>query len=182
MGFGAAGLSGWSLVAPGAPQEGRDLALIDGKTSVRRLGGDRGVFRDVRGKPLTAILRIVAAQIGAALLMAMVAFWVSGRIGGISALLGGLVCALPNGVLGLRIALASATGDARRMLRATYVGVALKLLLTAALFAAVFALVRPLAAGWLFAGFIATQAVIWAAAGLTANDTGTVSRDAAASR
>ena len=139
-------------------------------------------LRGARGKPLTAILLIVAAQFGAALLMAIVAFWIAGRTGGVSALLGGLVCALPNGILGLRIAIASATGDAKRMLRATYVGVALKLLLTAALFAAVFALVRPLAAGWLFAGFIATQAVVWFAAGLTANDKDTVSRDAAASR
>ena len=60
------------------------------------------------------------------------------------------------------------------MLRAAYVGMALKLVLTAVLFTCVFVLVRPLAAGWLFAGFIATQAVIWVAPVLTRGNETTV--------
>ena len=119
---------------------------------------------------MTAILRIVAAQFGVGLLVVLAAFLVAGRVAAGSALLGSLVCALPNAVLGLRIAAAGATGDAKRMLRATYVAVALKLLMTAALFAAVFMLVRPLEAGWLFAGFIVTQAVMWAAPALAGDD------------
>jgi ATP synthase protein I len=116
---------------------------------------------------LIAILRIVAAQFGVGLLTVLAAFLTAGPLAAASALLGSLICAFPNAILGLRIAAAGATGDAKRMLRATYVAVALKLVLTAALFAAVFTLVRPLSAGWLFAGFIATQATMWAAPLLT---------------
>ena len=112
----------------------------------------------------------MAAQFGVGLLVVLAAFLVAGRAAAGSALLGSLVCALPNAVLGLRIAAAGATGDAKTMLRATYVAVALKLLMTAALFAAVFMLVRPLEAGWLFAGFIVTQAVMWAAPALAGDD------------
>lgn len=116
---------------------------------------------------MIAIFRIVAAQFGVGLFTVLAAFLASGPLAAGSALLGSLICAFPNAILGLRIAAAGASGDARRMLRATYVAVALKLVLTAALFAAVFALVRPLSAGWLFAGFIATQATMWAAPLLT---------------
>jgi ATP synthase protein I len=116
---------------------------------------------------LIAILRIVAAQFGVGLLTVLAAFLTAGPLAAASALLGSLICAFPNAILGLRIAAAGATGDAKRMLRATYVAVALKLVLTAALFGAVFTLVRPLSAGWLFAGFIATQATMWAAPLLT---------------
>ena len=112
----------------------------------------------------------MAAQFGVGLLTVLAAFLTTGPQAAGSALLGSLICAVPNAVLGLRIAAASATGDARRMLRATYVAVALKLVLTAALFAAVFVLVRPLSAGWLFAGFIATQATMWAAPMLTGGE------------
>ena len=43
-----------------------------------------------------------------------------------------------------------------------------------ALFTAVFVLVRPLAAGWLFAGFMVSQAVIWVAPVLTRDEAKTV--------
>jgi ATP synthase protein I len=129
---------------------------------------------------LTAILRIVAAQFGVGLLTVLAAFLTSGSAAAGSALLGSLICAVPNALLGLRIAAAGATGDAKRMLRATYVAVALKLVTTAALFAAVFVLVRPLAAGWLFAGFIATQATMWAAPLLTGADGDTESQGTSA--
>jgi ATP synthase protein I len=119
---------------------------------------------------LIAVFRIVAAQFGVGLLTVLAAFLTSGSLAAGSALLGCLICAFPNAILGLRIAAAGATGDAKRLLRATYVAVGLKLVLTAALFAAVFVLVRPLAAGWLFAGFIATQATMWAAPLLTGAD------------
>lgn len=114
----------------------------------------------------------MAAQFGVGLLTVLAAFLTAGPLAAASALLGSLICAFPNAILGLRIAAAGATGDAKRMLRATYVAVALKLVLTAALFAAVFTLVRPLSAGWLFAGFIATQATMWAAPLLTGDHRG----------
>ena len=119
---------------------------------------------------MTAILRIVGAQFAVGLLVTLAALLIAGRVAAGSALLGSLICALPNGILGLRIAAAGSSGDARKLLYATYVAVGLKLLLTAALFGAVFMLIRPLAAGWLFAGFIVTQAVMWAAPALAGDD------------
>ena len=119
---------------------------------------------DVRRElyPLTAIVRILLAQMGVGLIVAGAGFGVSGGIAAWSALLGSLVCVLPNGFLGVRIVLAGGGGDARKLLRASYAAAAGKLLLTAAFFAVVFALVRTLEPGWFFGGFILSQAVIWA--------------------
>ena len=112
--------------------------------------------------PLTAIVRILLAQLGLGLVVVGAGFGVSGGVAAWSALLGSLVCVLPNAFLGARIVLAGGGGDARKLLRASYVGAAGKLLLTAAGFAVVFALVRTLEPGWFFGGFMLSQAVIWA--------------------
>jgi ATP synthase protein I len=112
--------------------------------------------------PLTAIVRILLAQMGIGLVVAGAGFGISGGVAAWSALLGSLVCVLPNTFLGVRIVLAGGGGDARKLLRASYVGAAGKLLLTAALFAVVFALVRTLDPGWFFGGFMLSQLVIWA--------------------
>jgi len=111
--------------------------------------------------PLTAIVRILLAQMGLGLVLAGGGFGISGGVAAYSAFLGSLVCVLPNAFLGARIVLAGGGGDARTLLRASYAGAAGKLLLTAAFFALVFVLVRPLAPGWFFGGFLLSQAVIW---------------------
>ncbi len=174
MGFGVARLEKPAALGAPSPRTG---VRSGGSTSHK--GGQRRP-RAARFRPLTAILRIVAAQFGVGLAVVLAALLVSGQVAALSALMGSLACALPNAVLGIRISAASASGDAQRMLRATYVAVALKLLMTAALFAVVFALVRPLAAGWLFAGFILTQATMWVAPALAGDEP--VSRGARASR
>jgi ATP synthase protein I len=112
-------------------------------------------------KPLAAISRILIAQLSAGLLIGAIALVLADRTAALSAILGGLICVIPNAFLGLRMIVGGSGRDARGMLRASYVGMAGKLLLTAALFAAVFALVRPLAAGWLFGAFVLTQAIVW---------------------
>lgn len=124
--------------------------------------------------PALTLARILVAKAALGATLAAVAFGVDGLTAGYSALLGSLVCVLPNAILAIHIAAGGMAGDARRMVRAAYVGMALKLVLTAVLFTCVFVLVRPLAAGWLFAGFIATQAVIWVAPVLTRGNGTTV--------
>ena len=100
--------------------------------------------------------------IGAAL---AVALWGAfGRIAGYSALLGSLICVIPNAFLGLRLMAPRRDPGAKALLRAAWIGEITKLALTVALFTLVFALVRPLSAAALFAGFIVTQLV--ASAGL----------------
>jgi len=111
--------------------------------------------------PLAAIFRILIAQLSASLLIGAAALVLADSTAALSAVLGGLICVIPNAFLALRIIAGSSGRDPRGMLRASYVGAAGKLLLTAALFAAVFALVRPLAAGWLFGAFVLAQATVW---------------------
>ena len=111
--------------------------------------------------PLSAMSRILLAQLGAGGLLAVAGWSFAGATAGYSALLGGLICVLPNAFLALRMVAGTMGGDPRRALTATYIGAAGKLILTAALFTAVFVLVRPLRPGWLFSGFLAAQGVVW---------------------
>jgi ATP synthase protein I len=111
--------------------------------------------------PLSAMSRILLAQLGAGLVLAVAGWSFVDATAGYSALLGGLICVVPNAFLALRMVTGTMGGDPRRALTATYIGVVGKLILTATLFAAVFVLVRPLRPGWLFSGFLAAQGVIW---------------------
>lgn len=135
------------------------------------MAGEPGIFGNVgvmpETNPLTAILRVLLTQISVGLALSGAGFAFSGAVAAYSAILGNLVCVVPNAFLGLRIVTGGAGGDARALLRASYVGAIGKMVLTAALFMVVFVLVRPLGPGWFFAGFMLTQAVIWAAPVLT---------------
>jgi ATP synthase protein I len=95
--------------------------------------------------------------IGAALAAAL--WGVFGHVAGYSALLGSLTCVIPNTFLGLRLMAPRRDPGAKALLRAAWIGETIKLALTVALFTLVFALVRPLSAAALFAGFIVTQLV-----------------------
>ena len=110
--------------------------------------------------PYATVLGILAAQAGVAAAVAALGWGLAGVAGGLSALAGGGICVLPNAFLALRLVAAGAAGDPHRALKATYIGAAGKLVMTAALFAAVFVLFRGLSPGWLFAGFLGAQAVI----------------------
>jgi ATP synthase protein I len=125
---------------------------------IARGTGTVGVSPEIN--PLSAMFRVLLFQVAAGLIMAVAGQFSAGTIAAYSALLGGLICVVPNTFLALRMFAGSLVGDPRRALTATYVGAAGKLLLTAALFAVVFWLVRPLRPGWLFAGFIAAQGVV----------------------
>ena len=85
----------------------------------------------------------------------------SGVVEAYSALLGGLICVIPNAYLAGRLLMKSGSGDSRVFLRAAFTGEALKLVLTAALFAFVFSTIKPLNILALFAGFIAAIMVQW---------------------
>ena len=88
------------------------------------------------------------------------ALWgVYGRVAGYSALLGSLICVIPNAFLGLRLVVPRRDKGAGALLRATWIGEIGKLALTVLFFTLVFTLVKPLSAVALFAAFIATQLV-----------------------
>jgi ATP synthase protein I len=83
------------------------------------------------------MLRVLMAQMGVGVVLAVVLWSIYGDVAGYSALLGSLVCVIPNAFLAMRLALP----------RVLFFGL-------------VFTLVKPLSAAALFAGFIATQLVI----------------------
>ena len=121
------------------------------------------------------IVTVLAGQLVVGLVLAAVFWGLAGGVAGYSALLGSLTCVIPNAFLALRIVLASRDAGARALLRAAYTGELGKLALTVLMFSIVFVTVRPLAAGALFAGFIAAQLVTFA--GFLLRDAGQVELD-----
>jgi ATP synthase protein I len=112
---------------------------------------------DRRVVPLTLL-----AQAGLSIgLAAFLGIWWGGTAV-LSALLGGLTAVLPNAFLAARM-LAPHADDAKAVMRSAWLGEIGKLLLTALLFGLIFALVRPLSAPAVFAGFVAAQAVVFGA-------------------
>jgi len=102
--------------------------------------------------------KVLLAQLGTTCVVLAMLFWgLDGRVAGYSVLLGGLICVIPNAFLALRLAVPRRDPGAGALVQAAYIGELGKLALTVLMFGMVFALVRPLAAGALFAGFIAAQ-------------------------
>ena len=115
------------------------------------------------------IVIVLLAQTGLTAALAVMFWGLDDVVSGYSALLGGLTAIVPNGFLAARLMLPRRDPGAGALLRAAYLGELGKLVLTALMFGVVFALVRPLAAGALFAGFIAAQLATFA--GFMARDT-----------
>lgn len=103
--------------------------------------------------------KVLLAQLVTSMVLGMLFWGLDARISGYSALLGGLICVVPNAFLALRLAVPRRDPGAGALLQAAYIGELGKLALTVLMFGMVFVLVRPLAAGALFAGFIAAQLV-----------------------
>jgi ATP synthase protein I len=105
------------------------------------------------------VAKVLLAQLGLSVVLAMVFWGTDGIVSGYSALLGGLTCVIPNAFLALRLAVSPRDPGADALVRAAYIGELGKLALTVLMFSMVFTLVKPLAAGALFAAFIAAQLV-----------------------
>ena len=104
--------------------------------------------------PLT-LLAQVAASLGTGGLL----WWWLGPLAGSSALLGGAAAVIPNGFLAARL-LGGRNASAKALMRSAWIGEAGKLVLTVLLFGVIFAVVRPISAPAVFAGFIAAQLMI----------------------
>lgn len=103
------------------------------------------------------LAKVLLAQLGLAVILAGLFWGTSGHVSGYSALLGGLICVIPNAFLALRLTVPRRDPGAGALMTAAYIGEIGKVALTVLMFSIVFTLVRPLAAGALFAGFIAAQ-------------------------
>ena len=113
---------------------------------------------DSRVVPLTLLGQTVVT-----LCVAAGAWLWQGQVAGVSALLGGATAVIPNGFLAARLLQWRAGSSAASLLRSVWIGEIGKLLLTVALFAAIFGAVRPLAPLAVFCGFIAAQMVVFGA-------------------
>lgn len=105
------------------------------------------------------MLRVLAIQVGLGAFIAAVLWGLYDGLVAYSALIGGLIAAVPNGFLALRLSLPRRDPSAKGLLRAAYIGEFGKLALTVLMFSIVFVMVRPLAAAPLFATFIVTAMV-----------------------
>jgi ATP synthase protein I len=139
------------------PEQGPAWTYRNFSATNRRLADGRGVFS--AGGKRQMVAKVLLAQLGLTLVLAMIFWGTDGRVSGYSALLGGLICVIPNAFLALRLAVPRRDPGASALVRAAYIGELGKLALTVLMFAMVFTMVRPLAAGALFAGFIAAQLV-----------------------
>ncbi len=107
------------------------------------------------------ILRVLMWQFLVGVVLAAVLWGVFGKVAGYSAAMGSLTCVIPNAFLALRLVVRRRDPGAQALINAAWIGEIGKLALTVLFFTLVFTLVRPLSAAALFAGFIATQLVIF---------------------
>ena len=107
----------------------------------------------------STIARVLMWQLLVGLGLAAVLWSLFGNVAGYSALLGSLVCVLPNAFLGLRLIVPRR--DPGQLKRAAWVGEMGKLALTVLFFTIVFTSVKPLNAAALFAGFIVSQLTVF---------------------
>jgi len=98
------------------------------------------------------VWRITAVQVAVLGLLSFLAYLLAGLTAAVSLLAGGACAALPQGWFAVQLFLRPA--DAQQAARRGYVAVASKFLLSAAGFALVFALLRPVVPVAVFAGFI----------------------------
>ena len=105
------------------------------------------------------IARVLMWQFVVGVVLAAGLWGAFGSVVGYSALLGSLICVIPNAFLGLRIM--APRRDPGALKQAAWIGEIGKLALTVLFFTLVFTQVRPLSAAAVFAGFIATQLVVF---------------------
>lgn len=108
------------------------------------------------------MLKVLVGQIGIGVVLAAILWGLYGHVAGYSALLGSLICVIPNAFLALRLALPRPDAGGRALMRAAWIGEFGKLALTVLMFSVVFVLVQPLNVAALFAGFIAAQLMTFA--------------------
>ncbi len=106
------------------------------------------------------VFRVIAVQ-GIVTILLSAVLMMHGATTAYSALLGGLICLIPNAYLVFRAFSVSGARAAKSIVREFYRGEAGKFVLTCCGFALVFALVRPLNVAVLFSAFMLVQAVHW---------------------
>ena len=123
-----------------------------------RQGSRRG--KGAVGMPRPPVYRVIIAQAAVTALLVLALLAVD-SVMALSALLGGLICLLPNAWLVRKAFAYGGARSARRIVNSFYKGEAGKFLLTVCGFALVFVWVRPLHPLALLGAFAVVQAVNW---------------------
>lgn len=105
---------------------------------------------------MRTVRNILLTQAGAAILAAAVVWIWLGSDRAVPTLLGGGIGVVPNAFLAARLLSPRARGSAKKLMRAGWIGELGKLAIAAALFALVFAKLKPSHPEFVFAGYIAT--------------------------
>jgi len=113
-----------------------------------------------RSPHILTVRRLLLAQLAMAVFFPLVLI-PFGTNAALSAALGGIACFLPSLAFAYRAFRFSGARSAQKILRSFYSGEAIKLVLTAMIFALIFINVKSLNVGALFSGFILVQSVIW---------------------
>jgi len=107
------------------------------------------------------VLRVAGLQAIVTLLVAVGCYLMTDPVAAYSALLGGVVCFLPNLYFAWESFRHQGAQAAKQIVRSFYKAEAVKFGLTAVLFALVFALVRPLNPIYFFLTYVVVQVVHW---------------------
>jgi len=107
------------------------------------------------------VLRVVGLQAIVTLLVAVGCYLMTDPVAAYSALLGGVVCFLPNLYFAWESFRHQGAQAAKQIVRSFYKAEAVKFGLTAVLFSLVFALVRPLNPIYFFLTYVVVQVVHW---------------------
>ena len=105
------------------------------------------------------IYKIIASQLIAVGFITTVGYTTLGLISAYSLLLGGMICTVPNAYFSFKAFRYRGARAAQKIVRAFYLGEAVKILLMGAGFALSFIYVEPLSSRALFAGFITVYLV-----------------------
>ena len=101
--------------------------------------------------------RVIVLQFTAAVVIAVLVGVIAGEHKGViaySAFLGGLISAIPGAYFAFKMFQHRGASETEKMIASVFKGEAIKLGLMAAGFALTFASVKPLAAVWVFVGFL----------------------------
>lgn len=107
-----------------------------------------------------AFHRVILAQCGATLVACLIGS-LFGWTSAYSAMLGGMISAIPNGYFAAMVFAHQGAQAAPKIVRSFYRGEAVKLGLTATMFCLVFILVKPLGVAALFSAFLTVQMAGW---------------------
>ena len=112
--------------------------------------------------------RLLLIQFSVTLLIALLMLLIGDKTASLSAIAGGIVCVLPNTYFAIKLFRYTGARAARKIVNGFYQGEALKLMLSAALFAMVFncLTIAPLV---FFVAYLAAQMVFWFATLIIAN-------------